>query len=1136
MPKTKVEVYDKDQLIYPFIESDHVTFSNGMKITEMLDQSISMPKVTHEDSSFKVGVGDQDVSSAIVDSSVAEMTIKGQTYQNILPEPSLRNKMIGKSMQRLNEGYDNIEVVDGVSKSAILKGCTLVNLIKDSTEGELSLTEGHKDLKLLYTLKNLTQYTLLMNVISANDNNTSNWWCGIMKTGDWGSESKQYVKGINKLLFTTKEESDCYAVRIRGLGTTIKNVMLLEGDYTNVDIPYFEGMQSVKMPVLTTTGKNLFDFEKTQSGYLGSNPHVLFAPDLSNRTSDYIRVKPNTTYTYSFDGFTASQVGGAHWTGWYYYTSPTEVSKKDMNRHVASGSADTFKTVTFTTPSDCYYVRIGSRGLALSGAVVQLEESSIATSYEPYKSSILSTPSDLILRGIGDVRDELNCLTGELTERISTFKPTGAWSVSREMTNTILFTVKPPIDMDLSAFITCDNLPVVSPDGGGLWDTDIEGIGRVARGDLIRIRLAKTKASTLQEFVNYMQSNPITIQYQLVTESIKTVDLSSSGNWEKVVLDGSEDVVKHLSGNFAYYTYGSSSITNVLPYASGGRAFASHTLTGSTGASNLVTNYKYIVSPKTTGTTGLCFSLDGSMTVEEAKTFLSQNPITVWYQTTNHKDSTQVKQPIFFKDGHIQLSSGADNSLIPTLDYQAKTSNSYVMDLMKTNTKYTMKAKSANGTFTIDGTSYGAGTNGIFTTPTLMTNKLLVMSNKTNEEVMIIEGDVVSKTIPYFKGIKSAFEDEDKIEVLSTGKNLFDYSIDNIYTTSSRTEYAPTLNEDGSITVNSCYDNPYWLKRGFYVEEGKKYTVTVKGMKSGGYSSLCFGFDNLKYLDGGAGKVLIPANTMGNCIDTVDVYGTKSMTCTALETGYITRFYIHGSDNTPRYTILDFQIEESSISTTYEPHKSNNTKIPLLHPLRSLPNGVCDEIILDRENNKAKIIQRVGKVILDGSENWGYTPDWVKGKTIGFYLLNDKSNGFCLSDKFIFYHGINSVDHECVSFPKNAWLGVRIKVDKLGTQDVDGFKQYLQQNPLTVYYDLATPIVTEIDLEGFPYIYKDGHIFLNSEIVPTTEIIYSINQSQQISASNEDIIRHEKELTYLQKLIAQYVQVDYESVLLSLKV
>ena len=29
----------------------------------------------------------------------------------------------------------------------------------------------------------------------------------------------------------------------------------------NWDIPYFSGMQSVKMPVLTTTGKNLFDGE-----------------------------------------------------------------------------------------------------------------------------------------------------------------------------------------------------------------------------------------------------------------------------------------------------------------------------------------------------------------------------------------------------------------------------------------------------------------------------------------------------------------------------------------------------------------------------------------------------------------------------------------------------------------------------------------------------------------------------------------------------------------------------------------------------------------------------------------------------------------------------------------------------------
>ena len=39
---------------------------------------------------------------------------------------------------------------------------------------------------------------------------------------------------------------------------------------------------------------------------------------------------------------------------------------------------------------------------------VQLEIGTEATPYEPHKSNILSTPEDLELRGIGNVKDELN--------------------------------------------------------------------------------------------------------------------------------------------------------------------------------------------------------------------------------------------------------------------------------------------------------------------------------------------------------------------------------------------------------------------------------------------------------------------------------------------------------------------------------------------------------------------------------------------------------------------------------------------------------------------------------------------------------------------------------------------------------
>lgn len=89
----------------------------------------------HNTTSWKVGQGDSDVSETIVDSSVASMTIKGQTYQNILPNPSLQNSTTnGKSMQKLNEGCDSVNTVDGVCKSAILKGSTKY---KDVETGEI---------------------------------------------------------------------------------------------------------------------------------------------------------------------------------------------------------------------------------------------------------------------------------------------------------------------------------------------------------------------------------------------------------------------------------------------------------------------------------------------------------------------------------------------------------------------------------------------------------------------------------------------------------------------------------------------------------------------------------------------------------------------------------------------------------------------------------------------------------------------------------------------------------------------------------------------------------------------------------------------------------------------------------------
>ncbi|MDY4814414.1 MAG: hypothetical protein SO274_02300, partial [Turicibacter bilis] len=127
--------------------------------------------------------------------------------------------------------------------------------------------------------------------------------------------------------------------------------------------------------------------------------------------------------------------------------------------------------------------------------------------------------------------------------------------------------------------------------------------------------------------------------------------------------------------------------------------------------------------------------------------------------------------------------------------------------------------------------------------------------------------------------------------------------------------------------------------------------------------------------------------------------------------------------------------------------------------------------------------------------------------------------------------GVNSSYDFCFRFPNSETLITLNDSDDMVRKQ---FNRHLDNKNMKLLYELKTPIITEIDLEGFPYVYKDGYIFLNSEIAPATQITYSISQQHQISASTQDLIRHEQELVYLYKLIAQYIQVDYQSTLLSL--
>ena len=169
---------------------------------------------------------------------------------------------------------------------------------------------------------------------------------------------------------------------------------------------------SCKMPVLTTVGKNLFDKTKIIFDKLIDIHTGVISDYYKSNMTEFIKVIPNTQYTMSFNFETSA------WTRCFGFTEAehgkyaTDVNKISDKCYFDSGS----KSITFTTsPTTKYLIFMFGKGVEES---FQFEQGSTATPYEPYKSNILTVNEDVTLRSNGDICDELNLLTGQLTQRI----------------------------------------------------------------------------------------------------------------------------------------------------------------------------------------------------------------------------------------------------------------------------------------------------------------------------------------------------------------------------------------------------------------------------------------------------------------------------------------------------------------------------------------------------------------------------------------------------------------------------------------------------------------------------------------------------------------------------------------------
>ena len=309
-------------------------------------------------------------------------------------------------------------VVPYAYKSAILKGNTLVNILPTCINKPLTKTTHSNYIQFFKPLESGKEYTIIIslsNAVATTDTKILN----IRGNKIDGSYSSIYdavfkiTNGIQKVKFTPTDSFVTCLVAINGnapegTSVTMDYLMFIEGDHTDEDIPYFTGMQSVKMPVLTTVGKNLFNPEKmvidkgSLYGYYKVKDNENIKCTLSISDKDTSVDISNIFFGMSKMGENAD--GGVAWlisNGLVTYPESLSIITNHNFISIYPNNIETLNKIT-------------------KRFNIQVEYGEVKTTYEPYKSNILSCLELVELGSVGEVKDELNLLTQQLTQRTET--------------------------------------------------------------------------------------------------------------------------------------------------------------------------------------------------------------------------------------------------------------------------------------------------------------------------------------------------------------------------------------------------------------------------------------------------------------------------------------------------------------------------------------------------------------------------------------------------------------------------------------------------------------------------------------------------------------------------------------------
>ena len=862
------------------------TLEEAVSDNKMLSQDLTYTKVMD-----KVG---GDYHQNVLDGQYSKAILYGNTQVNLCEEDSSVALQIPTTFTSFNNGELQINNKENQVVAPLIKGVTMVNLAQTNSA---SITS--ENAMVIRNVKGNTVYTLSFTFTTKNTNSGVTIQC--YDGNGTFIENTMHKTGLGdvvKFTFTTHANATkihiCNNAAYGGETIQLDDIMLIEGDQTALDIPFFKGMKSVELARPLT---NLFnnDLEHYDANVTSTNSNGTVTVTASSNNSwanvhyNLTNLKANTNYLVMWDSIATNQTS----------TTSTDIlicvaqasNNSNLGRMDNNDLNPTKRCIMFNTanvPLTDIVLRVhatlgntetatttvtGLRIFEYDDYLRSVDLQSIGwfsgtknVAIEPIKTcsknlypygDINFTPTQVQWHDAkgtnymyGDIAQKSKC---RFLLKKGTYKLSSDYNNRTNLGYMALVTDKEEtmedttFTLDKDTYLTLRLQPVEANVPTTLTNIQIE------RGETVTDYVAHDSRY-------YEPNGQNAIVLRSLPDGVCDTFNLQTGEYTRrigeIVLNGSEDWTLNKTlgdGSFNQFTVGGVQAKKIIQQ----EVVCDRLISKSQEAVN---NVIWIYDGTTIVIQSSCASVD------ELKTWLQQNPLTVQYE---FRESSTTIIPRTIKCNN--------NGAISTIDFKTYTNKeslalpknpSYLtinsmtsikpvvqpityIDFktrLKTNTDYSviMDKDSANKTINLGGTSKTYSDKMLVRTPSVdLEQNLRISGSGSIQNIMVIEGDVLDKELPYFNGMCNV-----KMPIVrNSGKNLVDFDRD-------KTNW--WVNNEG---LSKGDDTGLYYSVMIKASGGNRYRIAMKNTDRSHYGFLDEDFNILVLNANNRDTVVAPKNT-----------------------------------------------------------------------------------------------------------------------------------------------------------------------------------------------------------------------------------------------------------------------------------